>query len=329
MSSGATANKAEILLRAQVIRQHLLELELFERKWKQSEKDGSDKETQTNFWMEVMNRKENYKTLSSLLYETPVDLPPDKKRDFRQFFDALDGYTWANNFAYTGQTANVARPEIVTFEASVGLYDGVSCKVVDDMPVIQQLDLAANGLRGELPPNESFLYMCEVLNLSLNRLSGRPPLQGPKHPWAHLKVLRVSGNQLTNTTKNAAGIMTINVHLLAGLQHLTQLEVLDLSFNDFRGAFPDIFSYMKNLQVLNLAGNMFEGSLPPSIGSLINLKELKLFANQFSGNIPETFAQLRYLKSVNLSQNRYEIISFPVYPLESKYSDDCLFCNDV
>ncbi|GAY34720.1 hypothetical protein CUMW_277060 [Citrus unshiu] len=72
------------------------------------------------------------------------------------------------------------------------------------------------------------------------------------------------------------------VHELRGkispsLLQLKDLEYLDLSLNNFKGAqLPEFIGSLKELRYLNLSGSFFSGTIPQSLGNLSNLLYLDL-----------------------------------------------------
>ena len=59
---------------------------------------------------------------------------------------------------------------------------------------------------------------------------------------------------------------------LTEIGQLSNLEVLNLSFNKLKGDLPESIATMQNLLSLQLFLNQFEGEIPEWIGSLANLE---------------------------------------------------------
>lgn len=89
---------------------------------------------------------------------------------------------------------------------------------------------------------------------------------------------------------------------------LTELEFLDFSSNQLRGALPDGLGKAKFLRVLNLAENALRGTIPPSLSELTLLRELSLGDNMLSGTIPgEALAPLgETLLGLSLHHNDFD-----------------------
>ncbi|KAI4299710.1 hypothetical protein L6164_033142 [Bauhinia variegata] len=81
----------------------------------------------------------------------------------------------------------------------------------------------------------------------------------------------------------------------------SDLQVLDLSHNQFSGYFPDEFGSLTGLKVLNIAGNNFSGSLPTAIADISSLNSLDISKNHFTGPLPNNLP--KELENFNASYN--------------------------
>ncbi|KAI4306421.1 hypothetical protein L6164_029698 [Bauhinia variegata] len=101
--------------------------------------------------------------------------------------------------------------------------------------------------------------------------------------------------------------MKLSGTLSSEIQSISELEILDLSFNmGFTGRIPDEIGNLKNLNTLILVGCRFFGIIPASIGNLKQLTFLALNANQFSGEIPSTIGNLSNIQWLDLSDNQLQ-----------------------
>eukprot|EP00250_Pteridium_aquilinum_P022040 c25287_g4_i2 orf=239-3382(+) len=89
----------------------------------------------------------------------------------------------------------------------------------------------------------------------------------------------------------------------SALCRLPAFASMDLTYNNFAGAFPATLYNCSKLHNLSLSANLFEGSLPESIDALAALRSLDLSANNFSGAIPPSFGRLPHLQELNLINN--------------------------
>ncbi|CAA0824312.1 disease resistance family protein / LRR family protein [Striga hermonthica] len=113
----------------------------------------------------------------------------------------------------------------------------------------------------------------------------------------------------------------------------TQLQHIDLSFNQFNSSIPQWLFSCKQLQYLDLSQNELSGKIPREIANLCNIQvlwlsynqlegeisdlfgnnmldcflgallSLDLFENQLSGNMPPQFGNFTRLRSLNLGKN--------------------------
>ena len=76
---------------------------------------------------------------------------------------------------------------------------------------------------------------------------------------------------------------------------LTKLWFYDYTLSDdytMSGEIPENIGNLTQLDTLNLAFNQLSGEIPESIGSLINLNYLYLYRNQLSGTIPDSICNI-------------------------------------
>ena len=154
-------------------------------------------------------------------------------------------------------------------DAPLGEWHGVS---TDESGRVQRLELRANGLTGEIPPELGALANLESLSLLRNGLTGEiPPELGALASLESLSLLR---NGLTGEIPPELGA-------------LASLEWLYLGVNDLTGEIPSELGALANLERLYLANNRLTGEIPPELGALVNLEGLFLFGNlDLFGTLP-------------------------------------------
>ncbi|XP_042461577.1 probable LRR receptor-like serine/threonine-protein kinase At1g74360 [Zingiber officinale] len=154
------------------------------------------------------------------------------------------------------------------------------------------LDLTRNRLNGSIRHN--FPALCSnlvSLNISANRFTG--DITGCFDQCAGLKYLDLSSNHFIGQVWHGFASLrefSVSENNLTGEFAFTSscdLEILDLSANNFSGAFPSSIANCSKLTSLNLWGNEFAGAVPSGIGSLSELEILNLGKNQFDSAIPE------------------------------------------
>ncbi|XXG74662.1 hypothetical protein AAC387_Pa07g3325 [Persea americana] len=163
---------------------------------------------------------------------------------------------------------------------------------------IEFLDLSHNQLTGYLPEATSQFLRLNYFNLSRNSFVGDLPTvltQYPKLTALDLSFNRFSGPLLTDLlTSNTLHELHLQNNLLIGgisfsppLPSKSDLQVLDISGNQFNGTIAGEFGSFTNLQVLNISRNNFSGSVPYSISELNSLISLDISLNQLTGSLPE------------------------------------------
>ena len=101
--------------------------------------------------------------------------------------------------------------------------------------------MSANRLSGLIPSNIFNISNLEILDLSMNNLSGYlPSSMGGWLP--NIKLMLLGGNNLTGIIPNS-------------ISNASKLISLDLSHNSFSGYMPDTLGNLELLQALNFAQN--------------------------------------------------------------------------
>ncbi|TVU43439.1 hypothetical protein EJB05_09912, partial [Eragrostis curvula] len=152
------------------------------------------------------------------------------------------------------------------------------------------------------------------LDLSCNKISGDIPKQLWETWSSQLAYLNLSHNMLTGMQ------LTSNVLL-------TQLEILDLSFNGFQGAIPmpnsfavlmdyshNNFSsvlpnftfYLRHTRYLSMSKNIINGHIPYSICNSSTLDILDLSYNNFKGPLPSCLIENGRVRVLNLRENHFQ-----------------------
>ncbi|KAL6318474.1 hypothetical protein AAG906_041245 [Vitis piasezkii] len=177
-----------------------------------------------------------------------------------------------------------------------------------------RLRLGSNKFTGQIPPeigllsNLSFLELhhptsfqflvsLNVLDLSMNRISGSVPENLGR--LTSLNKLKLNENYITGPIPNSLGLckdlqfLDMSSNRITGsipeeIGRLQGLDILlNLSRNSLSGPVPESFSNLSNLANLDLSHNMLTGSLR-ILGNLDNLVSLNVSYNNFSGSIPDT-----------------------------------------
>ncbi|XP_010526132.1 PREDICTED: leucine-rich repeat receptor-like protein kinase PEPR1 [Tarenaya hassleriana] len=112
---------------------------------------------------------------------------------------------------------------------------------------------------------------------------------------------------LDNTTSRVTEIELDDVgydgFLSVSIGNLTELTVLSLNKNRFRGPIPESVFTLRKLVRLSLAENYFTGDIPERITHLMELKVIDLSKNSLAGAVPLRISALRSLTHLSLSGN--------------------------
>ncbi|PRP85052.1 putative LRR receptor-like serine/threonine-protein kinase [Planoprotostelium fungivorum] len=136
-------------------------------------------------------------------------------------------------------------------------------------------------------------YYLTTIDLSHNQLSSNMlPIHSPVENNfvinSNLEHLDLSWNNLT-------GAIPITLYALVSL------EYLDLSHNLFYGEILESFSFLTNLQFVELSYNSLSGRLPEDLGS--NVQVFRASHNNITGQIPPSLFDMRSLVDLTLDHN--------------------------
>ncbi|XP_024027554.1 receptor-like protein EIX1 [Morus notabilis] len=158
---------------------------------------------------------------------------------------------------------------------------------------LNHLGLRANKLKGPLPDPFTIAvsHSLVFLDLSLNELEGGIPNSFSN--LCRLRYLYLSYNKLSDQLQDFVERLSCAADTLT---------VLDLSYNRFRGPFPDLTRF-SSLETIMLPNNSLNGSLPKSLGKLSKVRSLSLAFNQLSGMLPN-LAGIASLEKLDLLKNQ-------------------------
>ncbi|XP_060671433.1 LRR receptor-like serine/threonine-protein kinase EFR [Ziziphus jujuba] len=231
---------------------------------------------------------------------------------------------------------------IGNFSASLEIFEAGASQIQNSLPYqignlsgLLDLDLELNDLIGAFPSSMGNLHELQQLYLDNNKLEGNLPnevcrltsvgefymdenkLSGPIPSCfgnlTNIMEISLASNAFTSLRHSMwslsnVWLMNLSFNSLTGylpleIGKLVNLQILDLSMNQFSATIPEIISNLKMLEQLDLSDNAFQGNIPTSIGNLGSLKSLDLSSNNLSGTVPKSLEKLYYLKYLNLSFN--------------------------
>ncbi|XP_068648170.1 leucine-rich repeat extensin-like protein 4 [Aristolochia californica] len=159
------------------------------------------------------------------------------------------------------------------------------------LPSLIYLDIRFNRFTGSLP-EELFNKNLDAIFLNSNLFDGQIPQSLGNSPAS---VINVANNRFVGNIPASFGymgprikeILFLNNNLTGcipeGVGLLSEIELLDVSFNSLSGHLPDTMACLSEIEVLNLAHNKLSGVIPDIICSLKNLLNLTVSYNFFSG----------------------------------------------
>ncbi|KAI7995272.1 Phytosulfokine receptor 1 [Camellia lanceoleosa] len=123
------------------------------------------------------------------------------------------------------------------------------------------------------------------------------------------KILAGKLNETTFTGLDQLTTLNLSINFLRGslppsLFQMSNLQVIDLSKNDFSGSIPMSIN-LPFLEIVDISGNSFYGRIPSGFGNCSSLEHLWLGQNFFAGAIPEDISRLPRLNQLGLRDNRF------------------------
>ncbi|WP_428275267.1 Ig-like domain-containing protein [Candidatus Palauibacter sp.] len=220
----------------------------------------------------------------------------------QSFHQVAGGSTWTDSDRWLAGPA-------------IGEWYGVES---DSLGRVVALDLANNGLSGELPAGLGHLAALTELDIAGNPLTGRLPAS---LTVLSLQALRYSGTGLCVPAEPSfrSWLTTVPVHEGTGVECAATsdkeiLEILyratdgpnwtlrnnwltDAPLEDWHGVEVDAAGRVVSL---HLAFHNLNGVIPPEIGQLDRLVDLQLFGNPLRGPIPSELGDLSNLRRLYL-----------------------------
>ncbi|MCU0424161.1 MAG: IPT/TIG domain-containing protein [Candidatus Kapabacteria bacterium] len=268
----------------------------------------------------------------------PVVVPPPTpvvSRDslaLNRLFAATQGMQWTTTANWTNGAPIGTRFGVVVQSGRVvelrlpnnGVQGTIPQEVLENLDALRVLDLANNRLSGTLPQGLTNAKNLEVLRLAGNLFSGALPKE--VKTMTKLREIDLVGNRIADSITAFAGLTNITVLNLRGnsfrgslagvLPQMTGLITLDLSGNNITGALPENLSGLTQVQTFNVRGNRLTGGFPTGLvrttqkaltrtQAASGLDVLDLGENNFTGPIPEEISNLIALRTLLLDNNAF------------------------
>ncbi|XP_028950188.1 receptor-like protein EIX2 isoform X2 [Malus domestica] len=175
------------------------------------------------------------------------------------------------------------------------------------------LMLSSNHFNGSLPPQLCDLIYIQILDVSVNNISGGIP-----NCLKKLTTLAQKGNSSLTVEHSYERydkqiswldiyvddeIFTWKGSMQVYRNTLGLVRSIDFSSNRLTGEIPSEISHLVGLVSLNLSRNQLTGQITPDIGKLESLDSLDLSRNHIDGRIPTSLARISRLGVLDLSHN--------------------------
>ncbi|XP_031285655.1 receptor-like protein 18 [Pistacia vera] len=160
----------------------------------------------------------------------------------------------------------------------------------------------AGDLQGNFPEDIFCLPFLKKLSLTGNEfLTGTLPKYNWSSSLRFLDLFETNfSGKLSNTIGNLKYLKVLDLSSFSWY-----LDMMDLSFNKFKGLIPTSFWNCTKITSLDLSGNNFTGEVATSLSKLSQLKSLNLSGNNLEGKFPDVFGNLSKLTDLDLSLNNF------------------------
>ncbi|XP_028101302.1 receptor kinase-like protein Xa21 [Camellia sinensis] len=163
-------------------------------------------------------------------------------------------------------------PNLLAFGVGLNQFYGQIPSPIANATRVVQIDFVSNSFTGPMPMNLETLYALGGVGASNNSLG----------------------------TNQANELMSF----LTSLSNCSNLRVLDLAKNHFKGFLPhSIANLSTKITWFGLEDNYIYGNIPLGIGNLVNLQHLFLDQNLLTSSIPNSIGKLSLLEKLMLHNN--------------------------
>lgn len=248
-------------------------------------------------------------TIQSSSYMGSMKCTTSQQKILAYFWKQTGSTNW---FEYDGWKD--ATSETICNAYGITCEFGESTETSQTMPVLEKgkvvhIELSSNGLSGLIPSEIYLLPYLRTLDVQDNNIE--LPFNGIQNAKA-LSYLAVSNTTVTSLSgiSNATSLTELYANnlwldeLSPEIFQLTNLNYLDLSYNNFETTLPSAVKNLKNLEYFYCYQCGLLGAMPSSdLLQLFKLKGLSLGLNSFTGSFPVALYQLPSLETLVINSN--------------------------
>ncbi|KAM7481713.1 hypothetical protein LguiB_006296 [Lonicera macranthoides] len=248
-----------------------------------------------NLTGEIPNSIGNLTSLESLSFVSNnlVGTLPDSLGELKNMSQLTLG---ANQFSGVIPPSIYNLSLINLFSASENQFHGTLSSELGLMfPLLEGLQLGNNQFTGPLPLSFSNATKLRYIDLAINNFTGK---------------ISVDFGKLQNLSLFSLGINNLGsgeldeMDFISSLANCSNLQVLELGYNQLRGALPyKVSNFSTQLYYLSIAGNQIYGRIPSWICDLVGMTQLTLWYNELTGSIPTNIGSLWKLVRLGLHSN--------------------------
>nr|KAJ0217813.1 hypothetical protein LSAT_V11C300112220 [Lactuca sativa] len=235
--------------------------------------------------------------------------------DFFHRFPNLSYFSAHSNNLFGGIPPSLSHsPSISSLSLRNNSLDGKINFNCSAMVNLTSLDLASNNFSGTIPDALSSCQKLKALNLARNPiLKGQIPQTFKNFPsLSYLSLSNCSLSNLSTALKVLQHCPNLSVLVLTMNFYNEQLppdddlqfkslKALVIANSNLTGSIPPWLKGLTQLQLLDFSWNHMTGSIPGYLGNFKSLFYLDLSNNSFSGEIPKNLTRLESLISRDMS----------------------------
>ncbi|KAK2983133.1 hypothetical protein RJ640_022605 [Escallonia rubra] len=201
--------------------------------------------------------------------------------------------------------------------SSYGFLRAENFRWLSDLSFLQYLDLSSANLSQASDWLQVTNMLPSLVDLRLSECNLDLSVSLPNMVnFTRLAALDISANRpfgsslLINWLSSLTGLRFLNLHLSgisgpipSGLENMTSLTHVDLSYNNLTSSIPHWLYHFRGLESLNLRCNHLQGSISDDIGNMTSIMSIYMSLNELEGRIPRSIQKLCSLEAIYLDGN--------------------------